>query len=137
MTHQAREIQRTGELTRHPWPADVFLQGGRSGLVFKGDGTYRTAFVEAFPAGTFLRGEGATVAEAEDAAWRKYQRLAACPAHPDHGPFERRKYRNGSGFCTHCGTWFSGVLPPLPEDPNRTPSRLEQLLNAVEEGPQE
>jgi hypothetical protein len=126
------EILRTGEQTRHPWPEGMFIQGGKSGVVLVRDGeNYRTAFVEAFPRGTFLRGEGPTVADAEDKCWEKYQHIANCPAQPEHGPFERRKYRNGSGFCTQCGSWFSAVLPPLPEDPSREPGPLEKLIVAL------
>lgn len=110
------EIKHTTELTtehtRHPWPEGMFIQGGKSGVVFNNDGSsYRTAFVEAFP-DTFLRGEGATIAEAEDACWAKYQHLISCPAHPQHGPFEARNYTNGAGFCTQCGAWFSKVCEP-------------------------
>lgn len=99
---------------RHPWPEGTYVQGGSKGLVIKHEGgTYRTAFVEAFPRepDTFLRGEGATVEEAEDACWAKWERIVACPAHPEHGPFEPRMYRNGAGFCTRCGAWFPKVLP--------------------------
>lgn len=123
-----RLILHTTEPMRCDWPADMYVQGGRSGVVFGPDGAYRTAFVEAFPPGTFLRGEGHTVAEAEQSAWRQYQRLAMCPAHPDHGPFEARGYTNGAGFCTQCGGWFSKVLPEQPKDPNRKPSLLERAL---------
>jgi hypothetical protein len=122
------EIGRTGEQTQYPWPEDVFVQGGARGLVISRNGNYGTAFVEAFPAGTFLRGEGATVAEAETACWEQYQRLVACPAHPEHGPFERRNYRNGAGFCIRCGAWFSHLFPELPDDPDREPGPLESLI---------
>lgn len=108
-----RLIRNTDEPTRYPWPDDVYLQGGTNGLVAGGaEGPYRTAFVEAFPEdpGTFLRGEGDTVAVAEDACWVLYQRMTACPEHPRHGPFQPRHLRNGSGFCTTCGTWLPKVM---------------------------
>lgn len=128
------EILRTGEQARYPWPEDLYLQGGKHGLVLTESGNdYTTAFVEAFPDRTFIRGEGKTVAEAEDAAWAQYQRMVHCPKHPEHGPFERRQYRNGAGFCTECGGWFHNVLPELPPDPNRKPSRLERELTALYE----
>ncbi|MCG5464176.1 hypothetical protein MED01_002341 [Micromonospora sp. MED01] len=125
-----RVILRTDTVAQHPWPDDTFLQGGSRGVVFASDGNYRTAFVEAFHSNpdTFLRGEGTTVAEAEDACWAKYQTLTACPAHPEHGPFEARQYTNGAGFCAHCGTWFSKVLPGQPEDPDRAPSLMERVF---------
>ena len=130
-----RIIPRTDEVARLPWPEDMFIQGGKSGLVFRKDGsTYTTAFVEASPPGTFLRGEGATVAEAEGECWLKYQRYCLCSdGTGEHGPFEPRKYRNGSGFCTKCGTWMSKVLPVLPEDPDREPGIIEQLLKMWED----
>lgn len=106
------EILRTGEQAQHPWPEGMFIQGGKSGVVFTPDGDYRTAFVEAFPDRVFLRGEGATIADAEDACWARYQTLVNCPAHPEHGPFEAREYTNGVGYCTQCGIRFSGVCDP-------------------------
>ena len=124
-----RTILHTSVAMRHPWPEDCFVQGGKSGVVFqRAGGSYRTAFVEAFPFGTFLRGEGETVEAAEDACWAQCERLMACPAHPDHGPFERRQYRNGSGFCTQCGGWFARVLPPLPDDKDEEASLLGRAL---------
>lgn len=109
-----RLITNTDVVARHPWPEDVHLQGGKRGLVLvRGGGSYRTAFVEASPAETFLRGEGATVEEAEDAAWAKYQKVLECDGTGQpHGPFEPRQYDNGSGFCTRCGAWFTDVCEP-------------------------
>lgn len=124
-----RKIVRTDHTVQHPWPDDVFLQGGTRGVVFTNGEPYRTAFVEAFPSGTFLRGEGKTVAEAEDACWERYQRIVQCPAHPDHGPFEARSYTNGAGFCTQCGSWFSKVLPVQVEPAGREPSLVERVFS--------
>lgn len=110
-----RLIANTEVVARHPWPDDVQVQGGECGLVFvRGTGdSYTTAFVEASPGGTFLRGEGATVEEAEDACWAKYQKVLACDGTGrPHGPFEPRHYENGSGFCTRCGAWFTNVCEP-------------------------
>ena len=119
--NEPRLITNTSEPTRHPWPEDCFVQGGGAGVVFHGDGTYRTAFVEAFPKDppTFLRGEGPTIAEAEDACWKQFERYAACA----HGEYERRNYRNGAGFCVKCGTFFSGVFEPLPAEPREAGTR--------------
>lgn len=127
-----RLIENTHEPMRHPWPDDSEVQGGSRGVVIKREGgAYRTAFVEAFVDGTFLRGEGPTIADAEDACWAQYEHLRACPTYPKHGPFDRRSYRNGSGYCTGCGGWFPGAitgLPELPEDPDEEPSLMARAL---------
>lgn len=122
---------------QHPWPSDCYLQGGEDGIVLEegalnaalsqpdkaleavsaalGNPTelkhYRTAFVEAFPKNpaTFIRGEGKDLVEAENAAWRQWQRVSGCPNHE----FERRNYRNGAGFCIHCGLFKSKAFEPL------------------------
>jgi hypothetical protein len=122
------KIFNTDHDAQHPWPDGVYVQGGAEGLVFRtAGGAYRTAFVEAFPDGTFLRGEGATISDAETACWVKFQALRTCPAYPNHGPFEARGYTNGAGFCTHCGGWSAHVLPPGPE-PDREPTLLGRVF---------
>lgn len=103
---------RTDVEARHPWPDDCFVQGGTSGVVFtkKAEDTYSTAFVEAFPRNpnTFIRGEGETIEDAEDHAWRQYQKFLNCSG-PEGHEFEPRGYTNGAGFCKHCGM-FSGSV---------------------------
>lgn len=96
----------------HEWPDDCKLQGGDMGLVFTKDGSYETAFFEAFPRNprTFIRGEGKTVAEAEESCWAQYQRYLACPAHE----YEAQGYRNGVGICKHCGMAGFDVIPGPP-----------------------
>ncbi|MBP8055160.1 MAG: hypothetical protein KA314_04930 [Chloroflexi bacterium] len=71
---------------------------------------YRTAFFEAFPRNpnTFIRGEGVTIAAAEEATWDKFQKIIACPGHE----FEARGYENGGGFCRHCNMFQSDVIAP-------------------------
>ena len=105
-------IENTEVEARHPWPQDCLVQGGGSGVVFvKEDNacrTYRTAFVEAFPDDTFIRGEGPTIQEAEDACWVKYEQRMNCPGHE----WEPRDYKNGAGFCIHCRTFGSKVFTP-------------------------
>lgn len=104
-----RMIRNTDVEMVHNWPLDCEVQGGKSGLVFvKGGEPYRTAFVEAFPAGTFIRGEGETIRDAEEAAWAKYMKRLECPGHE----WEARGYKNGAGFCKHCGTFQSKVFTP-------------------------
>ncbi|PPS89520.1 hypothetical protein [Streptomyces sp. MH60] len=126
----ARLIKNTRTEAQHDWPDDVFIQGGERGVVVGGPGgAYQTAFFEAFPGGTFLRGEGKTLAEAEEKCWKQYQTFTACDGTGEpHGPFERRQYRNGAGFCTRCGTWMSKVFEPLPEDPDRKRSLAERVF---------
>ncbi len=125
---------------QYPWPDDCAVQCGGNGIVVDGNsmedafddpvtavgqvldvveppaGSYRTAFFEAFPRNpnTFLRGEGNTVAAAETAAWKKYQRHAAC----DHPTFEKRGYTNGAGFCVACGMFSSRHYAPWEKCPH-------------------
>lgn len=111
-TH-AFERRRTVDHGRHaltrPWPEHWLVQGSGGGLVVRRDrSTYRTAFFEVFPdePSTFVRGEGATLTEAEDAAWEQVQRIVTCPQHE----FETRGYTNGAGLCRHCDLFASGVF---------------------------
>ena len=49
-TCSATRTDSTDAATRHPWPADMLVQRGGTGIVFEGDApAYRTAFVETFP----------------------------------------------------------------------------------------
>lgn len=108
------------------WPISCTIQAGDKGVVFKSlekafenpietitivaatkkdkqpkktNTYYTTCFFEAFPADTFLRGEGTTIEEAEAKCWAKYQKVTQCKAHEP----ERRNRRDGYGFCKHCG----------------------------------
>jgi len=123
-----RNIANTSAFSTHPWDPLTFVQGGARGVVFSADGARRTAFVEAFSRGTFLRGEGTTIEEADDACWAKLQQIEACPAAPDHGPFERRDYLNGVGYCTRCNFRFSGVFEPLEIQGPQKPSFFDRLF---------
>jgi len=123
---------------KKPWPEDCFVQCGDSGVVFTGEGSlenvltntdtaqelidgvildkpiqashYRTAFFEAFPRNpdTFIRGEGGTIEEAEEKAWNRLQKISNCSGHE----YEKRGYKNGAGFCKHCGLFTSNVFEP-------------------------
>lgn len=126
-------------LCARPWPAECFVQAGGHGVVFtagtmnkladdpmgaiedgaaieSGDKSlgYMTAFFEAFHEddnlGGFVRGEGSTVFEAEDATWRQMESYAKC-GHPEG--FERRGYSNGGGFCKSCRMWKSRAFDPI------------------------
>jgi hypothetical protein len=130
-----RMIKNTRHAAQHPWPESVYVQGGDHGVVFSRDrDPYQTAFVEAFPGDTFLRGEGATIAEAEDKCWKQFLRWRDCDGSGQgHGPYERRQYRNGAGFCTRCGIWMNRVFPELPEDPERPKNLLEKAFSGDRE----
>lgn len=114
------------------WPEDCQVQAGGSGIVSetdpfsdplkailtvatghipKGSKSYITAFFEAFPhdPSTFIRGEGATVAEAEQHCWNNYQKILNCTKHE----FERRHYKNGYGVCKHCNLGIAKCFEPL------------------------
>lgn len=92
------------------WPDDCYLQCGATGIVLSASGSYVTAFFEAFPKApqTFIRGEGQDLPAAEADAWAQWQKIVACPAHE----FERRGYKNGAGFCKHCGLFISRAFEP-------------------------
>ena len=118
-----------------PWPEDCIVQCGGHGLVFTSGSlsevledkdkageavaavlgatqpknSYRTAFFEAFPSNPicFIRGEGASVEEAEEKAWGKLARIQACPGHQ----FDRRGREDGYAYCTLC-PYSSTVLEP-------------------------
>ncbi len=87
---------------RHEWPGDTYVQWGGSGIVL-GKNPYSTAFFEAFPdkkvstAGGFIRGEGATVEEAEDAAYAKFTKQNGC-----NHLWGREHYRNSGQLCRYC-----------------------------------
>jgi hypothetical protein len=91
------------------WPEEIFVQCGGSGVVFSKEGNYSTAFFEAFPKSPscFLRGEGATIEEAEEKCWNSYQKILVC----DH-EMERRDRKDGYGYCKHC-SYSSMVFEPL------------------------
>ncbi len=95
---------------KQAWPEDCFVQAGDRGVVFTSKGNYQTAFFEAFPRtpDTFIRGEGKTIEEAEEHAWKQYSKQIACVGHE----FERRNYTNGAGFCKHCNFFKSKAFEP-------------------------
>jgi hypothetical protein len=97
------------------WPDDCFVQSGDEGLVFSPKGNYRTSFFEAFPRNpnTFIRGEGKTMEEAEQNAWKEFQKQSNCALdHTNPDNFDRRKMRNGLGFCKQCSVSLM-IFEPL------------------------
>lgn len=132
-----REILRTGEPMRCDWPAGTYVQGGKRGIVMGGkNGAYKTAFVEAFPADMYLRGEGPTVKDAEEACFAKWQHATSCPTYPDHGPWDRRTYTNGGAFCEGCGSFFGTSktgLAEIPAPAGAEPSLMERLFTGDDE----
>ena len=98
-------------LTGKPSLVDALTDTEAACAVLSGKAeSYQTAFFEAFPRSpdTFLRGEGKTIEEAENACWNHYQKILVCLKHE----FERRKRDDGYCYCKHCG--LSGLfLDPL------------------------
>lgn len=88
------------------WPEDCTVQWGH-GII------PAVPFFEAFPKGSFIRGEGEDIAAAEREAFAKYQRDAAC----DHVWGRQRPggalYTNGAAFCRKCGGFRGSMFPEL------------------------
>lgn len=103
----------TGWSPQSAWPEDCAVQWGEHGIVISSDRSRMTAFFEAFPTdpATFIRGEGASVPEAEASAFAQFRRYLDCPEHR----VERRGYRNGGGLCIYCGLFVSHAFEPLPD----------------------
>ncbi len=92
------------------WPEDSYLQGDEEGIVFSCDiepTSYITAFFEVFPKNpkTFIRGEGKSIKEAEDNAWKKFQKILECDGHE----FKRMEKTNHA-ICEKCNLFQSDIL---------------------------
>src|SRR3546814_13802538 len=99
------------------WPEACGVQWGDSGVVIQIDGCYRTAFFEAFPgdyAGGFIRGEGATIEDAEQVAFKQWSLDKNC----EHA-WSRKSYTNGGGICRKC-TSFTTIFKPIVTLADRT-----------------
>lgn len=121
------------------WPEKAYVQWGSSGLVLsrKDGGSYMTAFFEAFPgdnAGGFIRGEGPSIAEAEQDCFAKYQREVGC----DHR-WGRRDYTNGGALCYRCGAFQTRFKPIIDLGAWRNPIHWHEdiLLRDDDEEPPE
>lgn len=101
----------------HPWPDETTVSAG-DGVVFTrgADGSnqsYETLFMEVYPPdASFIRGEGETPADCENAAWEQYQLALHCVPEQEQHLWEPRNYRNGAGFCKHCNTFKSSAFTP-------------------------
>lgn len=107
------------------WPDDCTVQWGGRGVVLSREGSYRTAFFEAFPqdgSGGFIRGEGETLEAAEVSAYARWKRQMQCFSGGGHRWSRNRRFKNGQtrlyinggAFCLRCGA-FETVLPPIVE----------------------
>ena len=106
--HKFGHIDGSTHEAIHPWPEDTRVSAG-GGVVFAKEGNYTTLFMEVYPPGaSFIRGEGATPQECEESCWDQYQKALRCPSGTHE--WESRKYRNGAGFCKHCGTFKSDAF---------------------------
>lgn len=88
------------------WPDDCMVQWGH-GII------PANPFFEAFPPGTFIRGDGETIEDAERKAFAKYERQIGCDHiwgrhHPTRGT-----YTNGLGWCRRCGRSEGRRFPPI------------------------
>lgn len=89
------------------WPEECYVQWGSGGVVIGKTSSRATAFFEAFPDGSFIRGEGQTIALAEDDALRHYRKKLACPDHH----WQRGSYMNGGAICKRCGCFETRFHP--------------------------
>ena len=105
-----KSFDNEGYKCKYDWDDDCYVQCGDNGFVFGKKRNYTTAFFEAFPKNpnTFIRGEGQTIEEAETRAWEQLTNYKNCKNHE----FERRGYKNGVGFCKHCGLMKSKAFEP-------------------------
>lgn len=88
------------------WPEDCTVQWGH-GIV------PQTPFFEAFPKGTFIRGEGKTIADAEKDAFDQYQRDMACEHVWGRYRPGRQTYLNGAAFCRKCDGFRGSMFPEI------------------------
>ena len=88
------------------WPEDCTVQWGH-GII------PAVPFFEAFIPGTFIRGEGKDIAEAEERAFAQYIKEHGC----DHIWGRQRPggnlYTNGAGWCRRCKAFRTKMFPPI------------------------
>lgn len=88
------------------WPDDCTVQWG-NGII------PRTPFFEAFPPGTFIRGEGESIEAAERKAFAQYQREFECAHIWGRQRPGRDLYLNGAGWCRKCGAFRGRMFPEI------------------------
>lgn len=91
---------------RRAWPKDCTVQWGH-GII------PATPFFEAFIPGTFIRGEGETIADAEDRAFERYESEKTCGHIWGRQRPGGQLYTNGAGWCRKCGAFRSGMFPAI------------------------
>ena len=92
------------------WPEGCMVQWGH-GLI------PAVPFFEAFPTGTFIRGEGETIEDAERKAFAQYQQDVACDhVWGRHRPGTKTTYTNGAAFCRKCGGFRGSMFPEIKPD---------------------
>jgi len=113
------------------WPDNATVQWGGHGVVI-GKDPYQTAFFEVFTPGGFLRGEGKIISEAEESAFKKFQKEMKCENSGGHTwtralrlkEKEKRlrkgrevpktnTYTNSGSFCIKCGKFSINIFKPI------------------------
>lgn len=103
-------------VANHFWD-DFFVQAGHNGVVLNStdSSAYTTAFFEAFPKisglGTFIRGEGKSIHEAEEKCWEKYQKRLACKGHEWDRNVHGDLRDDGYAICVNCGLTATALEP--------------------------
>ena len=113
---------------RRAWPKDCMVQWGNGIMP-------ATPFFEAFIPGTFIRGEGRTIAAAEDRAFEQYEGERTCSHLWGRQRPGGQLYTNGAGWCRKCGAFRSEMFPAIVEiGAYRRPLRLMEVdhLHSVE-----
>lgn len=102
-TALGRTVQYTPSM---PWPEDCTVQWGH-GII------PANPFFEAFIPGTFYRGDGASIEEAEKRAFAQYEKEKTCNHLWGRQRPGRDLYHNGAGWCRHCGAFRSNMFKPV------------------------